>query len=110
MQFEAAVTDEFFEITWMRNAFFAIQKNLVRGVSPGYRVPPPSVVPDAVKIVPEIGNPGVFVREIKEANLYSLNLVTRPSFAGTEAVAVGTGPGAGAIRQNAKPQRVITVV
>ena len=110
VQFEAAVTDEFFKIDWMRNAYFALQKGLVRGVSPGYRVPPASAVPDAVSLVEEVGNPGVFIRQVKEANLYSLNLVTRPSFAGTEAIATGAGPAAGTIRQSARPKRVIMVM
>ena len=53
------------------------------GVSPGFRIPPQQVVPNAVSIIAEAGNPGVAIRVIRQANLYELSLVGRPAYPGT---------------------------
>ena len=54
------------------------------GVSPGFRIPPPSVVQGAEVLKPEPGNPSVMVRHIRAAVLYELSIVTRPAYADTE--------------------------
>ena len=61
-----------------------IESDLVDGVSPGFRVPPASVVADAEELMPEPGNPGVMVRHIRHAVLYELSIVTRPAYSDTE--------------------------
>ena len=69
--------------TWMKDTILAIQEGLARGVSPGFRVPPGNVVRAAEQLVPEPGNPGVFIREINEAVLYEMSVVTRPAYTET---------------------------
>lgn len=58
---------------------------LIKGVSPGFRVPPKSAVPDAERLVPEPGNPGVMIRKLSALLLYELSLVTRPAYEQSEA-------------------------
>ena len=53
---------------------------LIRGISPGFRVPPKSAVPDAEKLIPEPGNPSVMIRSLSALVLYELSLVTRPVY------------------------------
>ena len=55
----------------------------VPGISPGFRVPPRSTVPNAERLVPEPGNPSVQIREINEAVLIELSVVARPSYTDT---------------------------
>jgi len=58
---------------------------LIKGVSPGFRVPPKDVVPDAERLEPEPGNPGVMIRKLAKLVLYELSLVTRPAYEASEA-------------------------
>ena len=53
---------------------------LIRGISPGFRVPPKSAVPDAEKLIPEPGNPSVMIRSLSALVLNELSLVTRPAY------------------------------
>lgn len=55
----------------------------VPGISPGFRVPPLSAVPNAERLVPEPGNPSVQIREVNEAVLIELSVVARPSYTDT---------------------------
>ena len=55
-------------------------QGLIRGVSPGFSIPP---VRNASRLVPEPDNPGVMIREIDEALLYEVSLVARPAFGKT---------------------------
>ena len=66
--------------TWMRDQVLAIRSGLARGVSPGFRIPPAGTVPNAERLVPEVGNPGVMIREINEAVLYEMSVVTRAAY------------------------------
>ena len=66
--------------TWVADTVKAVEAGLIRGVSPGFRVPPRSVVPNAEELVDEPGNPGVQIREVRQAVLYELSLVTRPAY------------------------------
>ena len=50
----------------------------VFGVQPLYRVPPPDVVPNAVTVIPEPGNPGVEIEVVNEAVLTGIAVVSRP--------------------------------
>ena len=61
-----------------------LEMGLVGGISPGFAIPPASVVSDAERLTPEPGNSGVQVRVIKQAVLFELSLVTRPSYPETE--------------------------
>ena len=66
--------------TWMRDQVLAIRSGLSRGVSPGFTVPPANVVPNAERLIPERGNPGVSIREIAQAVLRELSVLTRGAY------------------------------
>ena len=66
---------------WTR--FAPWMRGLARGVSPGFRMPPPSVVANAETEEPEPGNPGVTIRVIRQALLPEISIVTRPSYSGS---------------------------
>ena len=59
------------------------RQHLLRGISPGFRIPPAGTVRDAVRLIPERGNPGVMIREIHEAVLHEVSAVARPSYGQT---------------------------
>ena len=82
LRFEASIPTN--PPSWVVDTMQAIDAGLIRGVSPGFRVPPKSVVPDAESFIPEPGNPGVQIRSIRQAVLYELSLVTRPAYVGSE--------------------------
>ena len=84
LEFVASLPPERSQPSWMVDAVLAVRSGLVRGISPGFRVPPLSVVANAEELIPEVGNTGVLVRTINEAVLYELSLVTRPGYSGTE--------------------------
>ena len=79
--------------SYMRDAVLNVQGGRMRGLSPGFTVPPRDVVPDAEVEIPEPGNPGVAIRLIQAAVLYELSLVTRPAYqdAEVEARALAAG-------------------
>ena len=83
LSFEARLPTEARQPTWMRDTVLAVRSGLIRGISPGFRVPPTSAVANAETLIPEAGNPGVFIRQINEAVLFELSLVTRPSYVET---------------------------
>ena len=82
LRFEASIPTN--PPSWIVDTMKSIDAGLIRGVSPGFRVPPKSVVPGAERFIPEPGNPGVQIREIRQAVLYELSLVTRPAYVGSE--------------------------
>ncbi len=84
LSFEAVIPPADEQPTFMADTVRMIRAGLVGGLSPGFRVPPADVVPDAERIEPEAGNPDVGVRVIRAAVLYELSLVTRPAYPETE--------------------------
>ncbi len=70
--------------TYLNDLLGLLRSGLVGGISPGFRVPPTSVVPNSESLTPEPGNPGVSIREVNEAVLYELSLVTRPAYDDTD--------------------------
>ena len=82
--FEAMLPEEAQQPSWMRDTILALQGGLVGGISPGFRVPPASAVPNAERLIPEPGNPGVQIRQINQAVLHELSLVTRPAYPETD--------------------------
>ena len=52
-----------------------IERGVTNGVSPGFRVPPPDVVPRAEELIPEPGNPGVQIRRINAGVLREMSIV-----------------------------------
>lgn len=80
LTFTAEIAPELEEVTHIRDAINMLDAGLVTGVSPGFRVPPKDVVPDAETLDPEPGNPSVFIRSLAALVLYELSLVTRPAY------------------------------
>ena len=70
--------------SWIDDTMKAVEAGLIRGVSPGFRVPPASAVANAEELIDEPGNPGVQIRQINQAVLYELSLVTRPAYVESE--------------------------
>ena len=85
LEFEAILPDAAGQPTYMADTVRMVEAGLMAGVSPGFRVPPATVVPDAERLEPEPGNPGVQIRVIRAAVLSELSLVTRPAYPDTEA-------------------------
>ena len=84
LTFTATLPEPDEQPTFMTDTVRMIKAALVGGISPGFRVPPADVVPDAERIEPEPGNPDVGVRVIRAAVLFELSLVTRPAYPETE--------------------------
>lgn len=84
LTFTATLPPEGEQPSWMVDALRAVNAGLVRGISPGFRVPPSAAVPDAERTVQEPGNPGVYIRSIRQAMLPELSLVTRPAYQETD--------------------------
>ena len=83
LEFRATLPPERDQPSWIVDLVKSIRAGLIRGISPGFRVPPSDVVPDAERLIPEVGNPGVMIREIAQAVLFELSLVTRPAYPAT---------------------------
>ena len=94
VEFEATLPDPAEQPSWVRDAMLAVQGGLVHGVSPGFRVPPLGVVDNAESLIEEVGNPGVFIRQINHAVLAELSLVSRPAYpdTGVEIRSAGAHP------------------
>ena len=78
--FEATLPVQSQQPTYMRDLVLKINAGLARGISPGFRVPPKSVVANAEILEPERGNPAVNIRRINQAVLYEMSIVTRASY------------------------------
>ena len=76
--FEAQLPDD--PPSWITDAERAVAAGLMVGLSPGFTVPPASAVPDAERLEPEPGNPGVQIRVIREAVLREFSVVTAPAY------------------------------
>ena len=84
VNFEAEIADEDELPSYYLDLLKMFDLGLVGGLYPGFTVPPATVVPDAEKLIPEPGNPGVQIRSIRQAVLHELSLVTRPAYDATE--------------------------
>lgn len=85
--------------SYMRDAVAMVRAGLAGGVSPGFRVPPASAVPDAELFEPEPGNAAVRVRVIRQAVLHELSIVTRPAYSSTDIDVRAEDPAAPAPRR-----------
>ena len=82
--FEVDLPDEKDMPTYMLDTLKQIKTGRAGGISPGFNVPPADVVANAVSLEPEVGNPGVMVRVIRQAVLAEISIVTRPSYSETD--------------------------
>ena len=83
IRFEVDLPDPADQPSWMADTVRSVRAGLAGGISPGFRVPPRSAVPDAESLEPEPGNPGVSIRVIRQAVLFELSVVSRPAFSET---------------------------
>ena len=84
LRFEVDLPEEKDMPTYMLDVVKEIRTGRAGGVSPGFRVPPRNVVPDAEELVDEVGNPGVQIRIVKQAVLHEMSIVTRPAYGSTD--------------------------
>ncbi|WP_197917979.1 HK97 family phage prohead protease [Thiosulfatihalobacter marinus] len=85
LEFRATIPEAAEKASHVQDALALLASGLVAGVSPGFRVPPKDVVPDAERLEPEPGNPGVMIRKLSALVLYELSLVTRPAYEQSQA-------------------------
>ncbi|WP_080581810.1 HK97 family phage prohead protease [Sinorhizobium fredii] len=86
LTFDATITEEMQGVSWYQDFIRAFDSRLIRGVSPGFRIPPERAVPKAEIIIqeedegPGSENRGAIIRMILAALLYELSLVTAPAY------------------------------
>lgn len=66
--------------SWVTDAEKSIAAGIMTGLSPGFRVPPLSVVPGAESTIPEPGNPSVAIRQVRQAVLREMSVVTSSAY------------------------------
>ena len=76
VRFEATLPDEALTPSWVLDVEKAIANGTMKGLSPGFRVPPVSAVPNAERLIPEPGYPAVQIRLINDAVLREFSIVT----------------------------------
>ena len=74
--FTATLPEEALTPSWVLDVEKAIANKTMIGLSPGFRVPPVSAVPNAERLIPEPGNPAVQIRQISDAVLREFSIVT----------------------------------
>ena len=84
LSFEVDLPAEADRPSYMGDLIKQINGALVAGISPGFRVPPLGVVPNAERLEREPGNPAVQVRVIENAVLHEISVVTRPAYSETD--------------------------
>lgn len=84
LTFEAVVTEEMQQVSWVKDLLIAFAAGLIVGISPGFRIPPERAVPEAERTEEEDPALGMaLIRTIFAALLYELSLVTRPAYSET---------------------------
>ena len=118
VEFEAIIPPEFEDVTWVRDVLTAFNAGLIRGLSPGFRLPPQRTVKNAETIeqepndgsLDEDGQPrrGAIIRTVNHALLFEMSLVTVPAYPDTQIemrnwqTAIEEGPDAGLRRTLAR--------
>lgn len=85
LTFEATITEEMQEVSYVRDILVSIRAGLTLGISPGFRLPPKRAVPEPEKIEdeghdPENGAHNAIIRTVMAALLYEVSIVTRPAY------------------------------
>lgn len=85
LTFEARITEEMQEVSYVQDFLNAFAAGLIMGISPGFRLPPKRAVPNPEKIEdeghdPENGMHNAIIRTVLSALLYELSVVTRPAY------------------------------
>ena len=84
LTFKAQLPPESEQPSWMVDQVLALRSGLIGGLSIGFSIPPKSAVADAVRLVPEPGNPGVYMRRVSATVLHEISLVSLPAYKSTE--------------------------
>lgn len=85
LEFIATIPPGAERATHITDLLVMLGSGLIKGISPGFRVPPKDVVPNAESLIPEPGNPGVMIRVLSQLLLYELSFVTRPAYEASQA-------------------------
>ena len=80
LDFEVDLPDFADMPTYMQDVVKEVRTGRAGGISPGFRVPPKSAVPNAETFVAEVGNPDVMIRIIHQAVMPEISVVTRPVY------------------------------
>ncbi len=85
LTFEAIITQEIQQTTWAQDFFAAYAGGQIKGISPGFRIPPPRTVKNAETVEDEDPSEGTaIIRNIWQALLYEISFVTQPAYKETE--------------------------
>ena len=76
--FEARLSDD--PPSWEVDMEKSVRAGTMTGLSPGFRVPPRSVVPNGEDLIPEPGNPDVQIRRVNQAVLREMSTVTSGAY------------------------------
>lgn len=81
LTFDAMITEEMQEASWVRDFLAGYTAGLITGLSPGFRIPPERAVPNAEKVEEEDPKEGMaLIRTIFAALLYELSVVTAAAY------------------------------
>ncbi|MBG0802122.1 HK97 family phage prohead protease [Methylocystis sp. H4A] len=86
LTFRANIRPEIASTSFALDLFALILSGMATGVSPGFRVPPPDVVPNAEVVeeeAPSLGN--ALIRSLFAVILFELSIVVRPAYPESEA-------------------------
>ena len=78
--FQATLPEIEESASWVLDTVKAVNAGQMIGLSPGFRVPPKGVVPGAESLTPEPGNPSVMIRNINDAVLREMSVVTSGAY------------------------------
>jgi HK97 family phage prohead protease len=85
LHFEATLASQLLDTTHGRDVMNMLSAGVVGGISPGFRIPPERTVPNAERVFNEPPEEGTAViREINDAILFEISLVTRPAYPATQ--------------------------
>ena len=85
LNFEATITPEIANTSHAKDTLAMLGAGLIAGISPGFRIPPERTVPNAEEVFEEDPAEGdALVRQINDAILFELSLVTRPAYPETQ--------------------------
>ena len=83
--FDATLPPESKQPSWMVDAVLSVRAGLTQGDIPRIQRSLPDLsLPMRRSLIPEPGNAAVQIRQINQAVLFELSLVTRPQYLGTE--------------------------
>ena len=81
LTFEAVISAEMQEVSYVADFFKAFAAGLILGISPGFRIPPERAVPNAEATEEEDPAEGMaLIRTIFAALLFEMSLVTAPAY------------------------------